>query len=165
MPGPPQPRPSTAFEEGLAVACLVLLVLITLGNVLVRYLTDASFAWTEEISVFLMVVLALSGASAVAARDAHIRIEVLYAGGDAARRRALRVLAGCLGGLLFVLLAVLFGRLVADELRWGETTMGLGWPRWWFTAWTPLLCIAIALRSFGDAWRAARSPLDDGPAA
>ena len=34
------------------MACMVVLTLITLGNVVTRYLTDESFAWTEEISVF-----------------------------------------------------------------------------------------------------------------
>ena len=49
------------IEEVLGVACMVVLVLLTLGNVLTRYLTDASFAWTEEISIFLIVVMTLAG--------------------------------------------------------------------------------------------------------
>jgi TRAP-type transport system small permease protein len=57
-----------ALEEGLAVACMVLLVLITLSNVIARYLTDQSLAWTEEISVFLLVVMTFAGAAAAAAR-------------------------------------------------------------------------------------------------
>ena len=42
-----------------------LLACITFANVLVRYFTDQSFAWTEEFSVFLMIVLALVAGSAV----------------------------------------------------------------------------------------------------
>jgi TRAP-type C4-dicarboxylate transport system permease small subunit len=156
-----RPRVPVAFEEGLAAACMALLVAITLANVLTRYLTDRSFAWTEEISVFLLVVMTLAGASAAAARDRHIRIELVYDGGDTQRRRRLRVFAGCVAGLLFALLALLFARMVADEVRYGETTMGLGVPRWWYTVAFPLLSAAIALRSFGTAWRAAR---DDSPA-
>jgi TRAP-type C4-dicarboxylate transport system permease small subunit len=155
------------LEEGLAVACMLLLVVITLLNVLTRYFTDQSFAWTEEISVFLMVVMTLAGASAAAARDRHIRIEVLYESGSASRRRQLAVVAGCLSGLLFGGLTVLFARMVADEIHYGETSMGLGVPRWWFTLLTPLLCAAVALRSFGVAWSRARGPLPppvtDGP--
>ncbi len=45
-------RVPVALEEGLAVACMVLLVVITLLNVVTRYFTDQSFAWTEELSVF-----------------------------------------------------------------------------------------------------------------
>jgi hypothetical protein len=36
--------------------------------------------------------------------------------------------------------------------------MGLGVPRWWFTLFSPLLCIAITLRSAGVAWSAAHAP-------
>lgn len=149
-------RIPAAFEEGLAVACMALLVLITLLNVVTRYLTQQSYAWTEEISVFLMVVMTLAGASAAAARDRHIRIEVVYDSGSRARRRRLRIASACLTGLLFLGLALLFGRIVADEIRWGETTMGLGVPRWWYTILSPLLCLAIALRAFGRGWDAAR---------
>jgi TRAP-type C4-dicarboxylate transport system permease small subunit len=42
---------------------------------------------------------------------------------------------------------VLFARMVADEVRWAETSMGLGVPRWWFTAAAPLLTAAVAVRS------------------
>ena len=149
-------RVPVAVEEGIAVACMALLVLITLLNVVTRYLTDESFAWTEEISVFLMVVMTLAGASAAAARDRHIRIEFFYDGGSAERQRRLKIVAACFMGLLFTALAWLFVRTVGDEIKYAETSMGLGIPRWWFTVFSPLLCAGIALRSFGVAWAAAK---------
>ena len=76
------------FEEALGVACMAVLVAITLGNVVTRYLTDESFAWTEEISIFLLVVMTLAGAASIAARDGHIRLEFFYDAGSARRRRA-----------------------------------------------------------------------------
>jgi TRAP-type C4-dicarboxylate transport system permease small subunit len=161
------PRVPVVLEEGFAVACMALLVLITLANVLTRYFTDQSFAWTEEISIFLMVVMTLAGASAAAARDRHIRIEFFYEGGSAARRRLLTVAGALATGLFFLGLALLFSRVVADELRYGETTMGLGVPRWWYTAWMPLLAAALGLRCLGAAWRAAaraHGEADAGPA-
>jgi len=156
QPAERKPLIPVALEEGLAVACMALLVLITLLNVLTRYFTDQSFAWTEEISVFLMVLMTLAGASAAAARDRHIRIEVVYEGGSAARQRQFRIISACVVALLFFGLALLFGRVVADEIRYAETSMGLGIPRWWFTIFSPLLCLAVALRASGLAWRAAR---------
>ncbi len=45
------------IEDWLTVIVMGLLSLITFANVLVRYFTDQSFAWTEEFSVFLMIVL------------------------------------------------------------------------------------------------------------
>ena len=133
-----------------------MLTLITLGNVLTRYLTDESFAWTEEISVFLIVVMTLAGAASVAGRDGHIRIEYFYDGGSATRGGVLRLLTAVATALVFVVLAVLFGVTLADEIRWTETSMGLGVPRWWFTVAIPPLCLAIALRAAWAGWHAWR---------
>jgi len=141
------------FEEKVAVLCMAALVVITLLNVITRYLTDQSFAWTEEISIVLMVVMTLAGAAAAAGRDAHVRIEVLYDGGSAQRKRLLRLFSAAVTTLVFVLLTVLFARMVADEVRWAETSMGLGVPRWWFTAAAPVLTAAVALRSLLWGWR------------
>ena len=105
------------IEERIGVACMVVLTLITLGNVLTRYLTDQSFAWTEEISVFLIVVMTLAGAASAALRDGHIRIEYFYDGGSLARRRRLRAISGAITALVFLALAVLFSIDVADEIR------------------------------------------------
>jgi len=135
---------------------MVALTLITLGNVLTRYLTDQSFAWTEEISVFLIVVMTLAGAAGVARRDGHIRIEYFYEGGSAARRRRLRLVAAAATSLAFLALSLLFGATVADEIRWAETSMGLGVPRWWFTVAIPPLCLTIAARAAQAGWHAWR---------
>lgn len=147
-------------EERLAVVCLVLLVGITLLNVVARYFTDESIAWTEEISVFLMVVLTLAGASAVARRDGHIRIEFLLSRGDAARtpRRVLWQGAALLCGLLGLALAVLFARWVWDQYRYDETSMGLGVPLWWYGAAMPPLCLALAARALATFRRLRRGP-------
>ena len=51
------------IEDWLTVMVMGALALITFGNVIARYFTSQSFAWTEEFSVFLMIVLALVGSS------------------------------------------------------------------------------------------------------
>ena len=164
-PGPADaladPRPERGvFEERIAVAAMALLVLITLTNVVTRYLSDASFAWTEEISVFLMVFLTLAGASAVARRDRHIRIEFLFnrraADGTSVPRRNLALLAAFVSSVVFLLLALLFSRWVWDLFRYSETSMGLGVPLWWYGASIPVLCAAAAWRAlaaFRAMWR------------
>ena len=80
------------IEDWLTVIVMGLLALITFANVLVRYFTNSSFAWTEEISVFLMIALALIAGSAAVARDQHIRIEYFAEGGSALRSKRLSML-------------------------------------------------------------------------
>jgi len=57
---------------------MALLALITFANVVVRYLTDQSFAWTEEISCILMLLLAMAGSATALVRDSHIRVEYFF---------------------------------------------------------------------------------------
>ena len=146
-------KSSKSPEEWVGVSCMCLLVAITLGNVLARYFTNESFAWTEEISVFLMVVMVLAGAAGAAARDGHIRIEYFYDRGSRKRQRALRLVSAVATVAVFVLLAVLFARTLLDEVRWAETSVGLGVPRWWFTVWVAPLCLAVAARAALVGWR------------
>src|SRR5262245_21176608 len=107
------------------------LCVITMANVVVRYLTDESFAWTDELSVFLLVLTTMSGAAAAALRDNHIRIEYFLERGSPARRRALATFGAVLTAAFFVALAALTGRMAWDDFRYSEISMGLGVPRWW----------------------------------
>ena len=149
-------RQRTRFEDAVAVFALGMLVLLTLVNVVVRYLTDQSFAETEEISIFLMVVLTMAGAAAAASRDRHMRIEYFLDTGSAARRRRLSLLSAYGTSLFFVFMTVLLGRFAWDEYHFGETTMALGLPRWWYSIWLPVLSTGIAWRAFSLARRLAR---------
>lgn len=159
-PTPPaddEPPARPTIEDAIAAVLMAVLVLITFANVVVRYFTDQSFAWSEEISVFLMIVMTLVGASAAMARQAHIRIEYLVdRSAPPRRRRLLRFAAACCAGF-FLLLAALSVRMVWDEYRFEETTPAIGLPSWWFSVWLPLLSLAIAARAVG-LWRRAGQP-------
>ena len=140
---------------------MALLALITFANVLVRYFTDASFAWTEEISIFLMIVLALVAGSAAVARDQHIRIEFFTSSGSAARKKALARLGSACTALLFAIIAVLSTRLVWDEWRYEETSPGIGVPQWWYSIWLPVCSLAITLRAIGLFIRQGKRSYED----
>ena len=137
------------IEDWLTVIVMGALALITFANVLTRYFTNQSFAWTEEFSVFLMIVLALVGSSAAVARDRHIRIEYFSESGSMARRKKLSRLGAVLVALLFALIGVLSIRLVWDDYRFGETSPGIGIPQWWYSIWLPIISLGIALRAVG----------------
>jgi len=151
-------RVPLAIEDWLTVIVMALLALITFANVVVRYFTDQSFAWTEEFSVFLMIVLALVAGSAAVARNAHIRIEYFSDHGPAARQKALARFGAFMVFLLFLLMAVLSARTLWDDIRFKETSPGIGVPQWWYTMWLPILSVAIAARALGLFFRRGRQP-------
>ena len=144
------------LEDWLTVIVMGALALITFANVLVRYFTNSSFAWTEEISVFLMIVLAMVGGSAAVARDRHIRIEYFAESGSLKRRQRLAQLGALMVALLFAIMAVLSVRLVWDDYRFEETSPGIGVPQWWYSVWLPVLSALIAVRALGHYVRSGR---------
>lgn len=167
-PAPPVPPAaadaaprSLCIEDWLTVLIMAALALITFANVLVRYFTSSSFAWTEEISVFLMILLALVAGSAAVARDQHIRIEYFAAGGSARRRKRLAQLGAVAVAVLFGLIAVLSVRVVWDDYRFGETSPGIGVPQWWYSIWLPVVSALISARAVGLLVRRSREPLAD----
>jgi len=137
------------IEDWLTVIVMGLLASITFANVLVRYFTNQSFAWTEELSVFLMIVLALVAGSASVARNRQIRIEYVADNGSRSRQRALARFGSLMVFVLFVLMAVLSSRMVYDDIRYGETSPGIGVPAWWYSIWLPVMSVAIAGRALG----------------
>ncbi|MCU0951374.1 MAG: TRAP transporter small permease [Burkholderiaceae bacterium] len=159
-PSPPQDRPriSVKIEEVIAAAAMALICLITFANVVVRYLTDASFAFTEEFSVFLLVVLTLVGASAAFARNRNIRVEFFADMTPPRVRRALEVLGLALTVVLFVMVAWYGARFVADDWTFGTTSPGIGIPQWIYSVWLPVLALAIAARALGRILRLLRGP-------
>ena len=153
-------RVPLAIEDWLTVIIMALLALITFANVLVRYFTSASFAWTEEVSIFLMIVLAMVASSAAVARNRHIRIEYFADAGPESRQRALARFGAALVALLFALIAVLSARVLWDDVQYGETSPGIGVPQWWYTMWLPILSVAIMGRAIGLLLRGGRAASD-----
>ena len=145
---PDEPR-SLRIEDWLTVIIMAALALITFANVLVRYFTNSSFAWTEEISVFLMILLALVAGSAAVARNQHIRIEFFSDSGSVQRRKALARFGSLMVALLFAIIAVLSVRVVWDDFRFEETSPGIGLPQWWYSIWLPVVSALITARAIG----------------
>jgi TRAP-type C4-dicarboxylate transport system permease small subunit len=156
-----QPEPATrvplSLEKVVAAASMAALCLITLGNVVARYLTNYSFAFTEEYSIALMVVVTMLGAGIATAADRQIRITWFADLLPPAGRRWAEVVSTLAVILMFVLLIVLGGRVVWDEYRFEVTSPGLGEPQWIYTLALPVLSAAVVGRAIGHLVRTLRS--------
>ena len=163
-PKEPETRVPLSIEKGIAAAAMAALCLITLGNVVARYLTNYSFAFTEEYSIALMVVVTVLGASYATAADRQIRITWFADLLPPQGRRIAEMLATLATIVMFGLLIVLGGKVVWDEYRFEVTSPGLGEPQWIYTLALPLLAIAVVGRSIGHllrVWRARTAPVHD----
>jgi TRAP-type C4-dicarboxylate transport system permease small subunit len=138
--------PRRTPEDWIAALGMAGLCVITMANVVVRYLSDESFAWTEELSVFLLILTTMAGTAAAALRDNQIRIEFFFASGSASRQHVLGLSAALVSAAFFLVLAALTVRMAWDDFRYAEISMGLGVPRWWYTVWVPAFSLVISLR-------------------
>ncbi|MGB7481696.1 MAG: TRAP transporter small permease [Burkholderiaceae bacterium] len=156
---PPEeaPRVPIRIEEFCAALAMALICCITFANVLVRYFTDVSFAFTEEFSIFLMVVLTLFGSAAAFARNSHIRMSFLVERLPKKLARALEYLVLALSALMFAIIAYYGTFLFWDDWQYDTTSPGIGIPQWIYTIWLPLLSVVVFLRVLGRLIRFHRS--------
>lgn len=155
-------RPDARPERWLAAFALATISLISLANVVVRYVTDASFAFTEEISIFMLVVLTFAGSAVAMRRNGHIRIAMIED-----KLPALRVpliLFQWLAGMSVLGLVAWYGGVFAwQEYQWESESPGLGLPNWWYVTWLPLLALAVAWRLTQMSLDRLRGRLSDEP--
>ncbi|HBM08661.1 TRAP transporter small permease [Pseudomonas sp. Choline-3u-10] len=138
-------RQDARLERVLATLALVIISVISLANVVVRYFTDASFAFTEEISVFLLVILTFAGASVAMRSNRHIRIG--FAERMFPRLRTPLILLQWLASVLVLGMVLWYGgQFALEEYQWESESPGLGLPNWWYVVWLPLLALMMLIR-------------------
>ncbi len=145
------------IERLIGALAMAGICFISFANVVARYVSNYSFAFTEEYSVFLMVLLTFIGASAAIARNAHMRVGVIAEMGQGWRRFC-RIVARMATLLMFALIAWYGGWLAWDEYRFEELSAGLGVPSWIYTVWMPVIALVIVGRILFAWWRESRLP-------
>lgn len=133
-------------ERFLGAAVMAALCLITLANVFVRYFTDISFAFTEEISVWLMVVMTfVAGAKAfLDGQQIAVNWFTSFFSPRVRHRLAVFSLGACV--LMFALLVWYGGRMAWDDYQYEVTSPGIGAPQWLYTVWLPILALLLVVR-------------------
>ncbi|MBU2953704.1 TRAP transporter small permease [Marinobacter sp. F3R08] len=143
----PSRTPKFRPEAWLATIALIAICGISLGNVIVRYTTDASFAFTEEFSVFFLVVLTFGGAAVAARHNQHIRIELIEHYLPLWARKVLYVLQWLAGATVLGAMTWYGSTFALQEYQWESLSPGLGLPNWIYVVWLPLLSVAIFIRT------------------
>ena len=87
-------------NRALMIAALAAMAVIVFANVMLRYLTDASIVWSEEVARYLMIWLTFLGVGPVLRLGGHIAIDSLQ---EALPPAAARILRALIVGLIAVL--------------------------------------------------------------
>lgn len=155
------PRVPLAIEKAIIAGALAVICVISFANVLVRYFTDFSFAFTEEISVFMLVILAFFGSAVAFARDEQIRISFFVERMPVQARWAATVITLVANITIFLLVVWFGGRFAYEEWRFDATTPGLGIPAWLYSMWLPIAAGVIIARLIGRFRRQIQQKMPD----
>ena len=156
----PQENPRTRLplklEEVLIAAIMGTIALITGANVVTRYTTNMSLAFTEEYSVALMVALALIGTALAMACGRHIRIAYFTDLMPKAGQMWFEAGSMLLVMFCFGMLAWYSAWMTWDEYDFEALSSGLGHPQWLYTVWMPVLSLLVIGRAAGRLVRIVR---------
>lgn len=134
-------------DPDLYLACLSLAVLVavTIGGVLMRYIVNRPFGWMEEVQLWCFVWTVFPGASAVARHGGHIAIDAFVG----LFPHFLRRMASRLIQLVTVAVLGFFGlnafRHVVQMYTTGRATNILAIPYFVIYAVVPLSCLLMIL--------------------
>jgi len=144
------------FEEAVCAGLLFFMALLALLNILTRYFTTFSLAFSEEIEVSLLVYLTMLGTAAGFKRGIHLGLVFLVNRLPRRAQRWIRLGGAVLAGGLFLALLYFSIRQIQDEIAMATTSEALAIPQWWYTLGLPLGSIIIMARIIQAARRARR---------
>src|SRR6185369_12833827 len=103
----------------MVIGILAAMAVMVFANVALRFLTDQSILWVEEVSRYLMIWLTFLAAGLVLRYGGHVGIDTLQ---NALPRQAARIRAA-----IFVLLLIFFATMLwlgarYSMMTWGQTT-------------------------------------------
>jgi TRAP-type C4-dicarboxylate transport system permease small subunit len=134
------------FEEALAGGLLVVMAVLAFLNILARYLTRYSFAFTEEIEVAALVWITMLGA-AIAFREAlHLGFSILRDQFPRPVRQGLATVTGVTGVATMAVLAWAGWRQIQSQIALDTTSEALGIPEWIYTAAVPVGALLVIVR-------------------
>lgn len=147
------------LEEGIVAALLLFMTGLAFANVVVRYLTTSSLAFSEELLVNLFVWLSLFGAAIGVRRKAHATVDLIVQSLPPALRLVARIFAYACSALAAAIVVWQGAAMARFQHDMGAETYSMALPSWWFALGVPLGAAAILVRLAQAGWRDVRGDL------
>ena len=135
------------IEKIVLSALLVFVTAITFANVVVRKLTDNSFAWTEELVINLFVLIIMMGCALSVREGGLISLSLIY---DRVSEKVKKIFVAIItvANLAFWVLLVQTGiTKVLTLMASGKRTTSLGMLEWKFQIFLPIGAALLILHS------------------
>ena len=135
------------FESFVMSTILSVVTLITFANVVVRKLTDGQFAWSEELSINLFVLLIMMGCGLCAREGSLISLSLIYDFVSQKAKKIMVVIITVVNSSFWLLLLVTGIKKVMTQMANGKRTPSLMLPEWVFTIFLPIGCVFLLLHT------------------
>ena len=134
------------FEAYVCALIFLLMTLLGFANVFVRYLTDYSFASSQELLLQGFILLTIFGGALAARKGDHLAVTFFT---DLLGHKAqlpIRLLADAVSVALLLLAAYYCYEMAVGQKQPGVVSSGLQIPLWYYSAALPLGFALIAVR-------------------
>lgn len=145
------------FEKLICAFIFMAMTVLGFLNVMVRYLTNYSFAATQEILLNGFLLLTVFGAAIAARRGEHIAVTLVTNLLPRRSRLVIIVFTTLLSMLLLILSAWFTFEMTVNEFQIGVRSSGLEVPNWYYSASLPLGFLLVALRLGQGIWLSLKS--------
>jgi TRAP-type transport system small permease protein len=137
--------------QALTVLCLAMMVVLVLGNVVLRYLFNSGITVTEEVSRWLFVWVTFLGATFALREHAHLGTEMLVGRLTPAGKKVCLVIGYAL--MLGVCWMLFSGAYAQTRLNWNVTAPSSGLSLAWFYSVGIVFSVSAALILLNDAFK------------
>lgn len=141
------------LEEWMLSIVMCVICIITMFNVVSRYLLNMSFSFTEEITTNLFAFAIFMGASLLARENGHLGFSLIT---DLLPKKIRLIVTGLLMVLTVVFFTILFWygwEMVMQQKEYGQLSPALGWPEWSFGLAVPIGAILCTIRFTEGYWK------------
>lgn len=129
-------------SEKVLFVLMLLMIAVTTGQVIFRFLSDA-LTWSEELSCFLLVLASLVGAAIAFKRGSHIAVTFVVLKLPEKAQKVVAVIVSLLGIAFFLIVAYYGAVLMKTEL--GQTTPAMQISMAWIYVMYPVMGSVIVL--------------------
>lgn len=134
------------IEEILCVICTAVMTLLVFAQVVSRHLLPTTFSFTEEITIYLFILLSMMGTAIAAKRHAHLGLSILTDAVSPKARKALLVLGFAIATLFSAALFYYGILMVINQYHLGMVTPAMQWPEWIYATFIPFGAFFVTIR-------------------
>lgn len=133
-------------EEVIGAFMLCLMLLITVLNVISRFVLHASFSFADEITTYSFVLLSLLGTAIAAKRREHLGLTILIDRASFRTRKVLLVAGFAIASAFSAALFYYGILMVRNQILLGQITAAMQWPEWIYGAFVPAGAFFVTIR-------------------